>query len=49
MFLDTLRQNREAILQLAPEHGASQARVFGSVSRGDDHKASDVDFRALPN
>ena len=41
---DTIRQNREKILAVAAKHGASNVRVFGSVSRGDETDASDVDF-----
>ena len=35
--------NREAILALAAKHGATNVRIFGSVARGDDDEASDVD------
>ena len=35
---------REDILRVAADHGASNVRVFGSVARGDDDTASDVDF-----
>lgn len=39
-----LRQKRAAILALAAQHGARNVRVFGSVARGDDGPASDIDF-----
>ncbi len=42
--LSELRMRREAILQLASRHGASEVRVFGSVARGDAGEGSDVDF-----
>ena len=36
--------NRDAILRIASNHGARNVRVFGSVARGDDGPASDIDF-----
>ena len=39
-----LRQYRADILRLAAKHGAHNVRVFGSVVRGEDTPASDVDF-----
>lgn len=36
--------NRRAIIELAESHGASNVRVFGSVARGHDTGASDVDL-----
>ena len=41
---DKIRENREDILRIAAAYGASNVRVFGSVARGDDDEASDVDF-----
>jgi predicted nucleotidyltransferase len=41
--LDQVRQQREAILQLAAKHGARRVRLFGSVARGESGPASDVD------
>ena len=35
---------RETILQIARQHGATNVRVFGSLSRGDARPESDVDF-----
>jgi uncharacterized protein len=29
---------------MAARHAARNVRVFGSIARGDDHQASDVDF-----
>lgn len=43
--LDTLRREKKAaILRLGEKHGARSMRVFGSVARGDNQQASDVDF-----
>jgi uncharacterized protein len=39
-----LRLERARILQAAVEHGARNVRVFGSVARGEEHGASDVDL-----
>jgi len=39
-----LRQRRHAILTCAARHGASNVRVFGSTSRGEDRPDSDVDL-----
>ena len=39
-----LRHERVRILQTAVEHGARNVRVFGSVARGEEQSASDVDF-----
>lgn len=41
---DRLRQLRAEIQSAAQAHGAHDVRVFGSVARGEDHPASDVDF-----
>jgi hypothetical protein len=40
----SLRELREAFLRLAERHGASDVRVFGSVTRGEAIPGSDVDF-----
>lgn len=37
-------EKREKILQIARRHGATNVRVFGSVSRGEERPDSDVDF-----
>ena len=41
---ESLRQNREAILEIARRHGAEDVRIFGSVARGDAKGGSDVDI-----
>ncbi len=41
---DRLRELRAEIQSAAQAHGARDVRVFGSVARGEDHDASDVDF-----
>ncbi|MGB3790448.1 MAG: nucleotidyltransferase family protein [Phormidesmis sp.] len=43
-LLDTLRENRDEILQIAANHGAFNVRVFGSVVRGEETPESDIDF-----
>ncbi len=45
MTLEELRTaNREEILRLATDCGAANARVFGSVARGENDSRSDVDL-----
>ncbi len=45
MRLDRLvEERREEILRIASEYGASDVRVFGSVSRGEADGESDIDF-----
>jgi hypothetical protein len=39
-----LRHHRQAILDLARRRGMDNVRVFGSVARGDDTTASDIDL-----
>ena len=39
-----LDENRDEILRLATEYGASDVRVFGSIARGDATQESDIDF-----
>ena len=41
---EMLAQKREAILEIAAKHGASNVRVFGSVSRAEAGPESDIDF-----
>ena len=41
---ELLYPRREDILRIAARHGARNVRVFGSVARGEDGVASDVDF-----
>ena len=35
---------RDEILAIAAQHGASNVRLIGSVARGEDQAASDIDF-----
>ena len=39
-----LRRHRRAVLELAARRGARNARVFGSVARGEDTAVSDIDL-----
>ena len=41
---EILTAKREAILRLAARRGAGNVRIFGSVARGENDAASDVDF-----
>ncbi len=41
---DILGDHRQAVLELAARHGASNVRVFGSVARGEARPDSDVDI-----
>jgi len=43
-LLETLREKREQVLEVAAKHGAFNVRVFGSVVRGEDTLESDIDF-----
>lgn len=40
---ELIAKHRDAILALAAKHGATDVRIFGSVARGDENDASDVD------
>jgi hypothetical protein len=42
--IDTLREKRDAVLQIARRYGASDIRIFGSLARGDTTEDSDVDL-----
>jgi predicted nucleotidyltransferase len=42
--LNSIMEIREAILQIAIRHGASQVRVFGSVVHGRAGEGSDLDI-----
>lgn len=44
MGIKELKAKREEILRIAGRRGASKVRVFGSVARGENDAASDVDF-----
>ena len=39
-----LERKRDEILGIAARHGARNIRVFGSVARGEDRPASDIDL-----
>jgi predicted nucleotidyltransferase len=43
-----LNRNREAIRSVVERHRALNARVFGSVVRGDDREGSDLDILIDP-
>jgi uncharacterized protein len=44
MDIQTLKEKREEILQIAAKHGARTVRIFGSVARGEADEASDLDL-----
>lgn len=44
----TLAEHRAEILRLAAVRRVGNVRVFGSVARGDNQQASDVDFLVKP-
>jgi predicted nucleotidyltransferase len=44
IVIETIRENREAIIRAATRHGATQVRLIGSVARGDARPDSDVDL-----
>jgi uncharacterized protein len=39
-----IKMRRDEVLALAAKHGARNVRVFGSMVRGDNTPASDIDF-----
>ncbi len=41
---DEIHRQRDAVLQIAARHGASNVRLFGSVARGEERRDSDVDL-----
>lgn len=41
---EALRRNREQVRRIVAAHHARNARVFGSVLRGDDEEGSDLDI-----
>jgi hypothetical protein len=43
-LIETIRQERESILEIAAHYHARNVRLFGSVARGDDQMDSDIDF-----
>ena len=44
MTLETLREGRAEVLEVARRRGAKAVWVFGSVARGEATPASDIDF-----
>lgn len=40
---EALRRNREQVRRIVAAHHARNARVFGSVLRGDDEEGSDLE------
>jgi len=42
--LEMLYEKRAHVLELAQRHGVTSVRVFGSVVRGQDKAASDIDL-----
>ncbi|MBN1291322.1 MAG: nucleotidyltransferase family protein [Candidatus Latescibacteria bacterium] len=43
-LLNIVKENRDEILRIASQHGASDVRIFGSVVRGEDTESSDIDL-----
>lgn len=41
---DLLYLHRDAILELLSTRGVEDVRIFGSIARGDDESASDIDL-----
>jgi len=41
---DDIRNNKDRIIQIAAYRGASHIRIFGSVARGEERPASDLDL-----
>ncbi|MBI5086066.1 MAG: nucleotidyltransferase family protein [Acidobacteria bacterium] len=41
---ERIQEMREAIVQIAAKHGATQVRLIGSVARGEARPDSDVDL-----
>jgi len=41
---DIIGDKRQAVLDLAAKHGASNVRIFGSVARGEARPDSDIDL-----
>jgi predicted nucleotidyltransferase len=44
LLKERLIEQRDEILAIAMQHGASNVRLFGSVARGEEGKESDIDF-----
>lgn len=43
-LIETIRQERESILEIEVHYHAGNVRLFGSVARGDEQPDSDIDF-----
>ena len=41
---ELVKNQRDVILNIAAKHGASNVRLFGSVARGEETDASDLDL-----
>ena len=41
---EALAAQRDRVLAIAADHGASNLRVFGSVAKGEDREGSDIDL-----
>jgi len=41
---DKLSQIKDTVIPIFKQYGISQAGVFGSYARGDEHTGSDIDF-----
>lgn len=41
---DEIHRQRDVVLRIARQHGASNVRLFGSVARGEERPDSDVDL-----
>jgi predicted nucleotidyltransferase len=41
---ERIQQQKKNILSIARQHGISRLRMFGSVVRGEETPASDIDF-----
>ena len=42
--IEALKSRREQVLEVAQRHGVTSVRVFGSVARGEETDASDIDL-----
>ena len=39
-----IKENQKKILEIANGHGATEVRIFGSISRGEEREDSDIDL-----
>jgi predicted nucleotidyltransferase len=39
-----IKKKRNQVLEIANSHGVRSIKLFGSVARGEDNSASDIDF-----